>query len=93
MKNVCQTCILDLVYGLPVQVRDSFLAKHDPHALVVPESAIGREYHAMQQLKAANEQRCGWFMAGVSEYSAQEQFPYDATADAAAIEAASVSSV
>ena len=55
MKNVCQICVLDLVYGLPVQVRDAFLAKHDPAGVVIPESDVGREYQAMQALRAAAE--------------------------------------
>lgn len=29
IKNVCQTCIFDLQYNLPVQVRDSILAQHE----------------------------------------------------------------
>ena len=28
LKNVCQTCIFDLQFGLPVEVRDKFLAEN-----------------------------------------------------------------
>jgi len=45
VKNVCQTCMLDLEYGLPVQVRD--------HALKIaesmPTSAVNREYFLQNQ--------------------------------------------
>jgi len=45
LKNVCQTCMLDLEYGLPVQVRD--------HALKIaeslPTSAVNREYFLQNQ--------------------------------------------
>ncbi|KAJ3281682.1 RNA-binding domain-containing protein [Rhizoclosmatium globosum] len=40
IKNVCQTCVLDLEYGLPVQVRDSVLEVQDS----VPRSDVNREY-------------------------------------------------
>ncbi|ORX45318.1 hypothetical protein DM01DRAFT_1328655 [Hesseltinella vesiculosa] len=42
IKNVCQTCILDLQYGLPVQVRDQALGiKPD-----APTTDINRQFHA-----------------------------------------------
>lgn len=48
MKNVCQTCLLDLEYGLPVQLRDSVLGqKHD-----VPKSLVNREYYT-QNMESA----------------------------------------
>ncbi|XP_064391088.1 pre-mRNA-splicing factor RBM22-like [Halichondria panicea] len=40
-SNVCQTCLLDLEYGLPVQARDSVFNVTD----TLPKSDVGREYY------------------------------------------------
>ncbi|KAF5330853.1 hypothetical protein D9619_005614 [Psilocybe cf. subviscida] len=42
IKNVCQTCLLDLEYGLPTQVRDTALGLQNE----APTSDINREYYA-----------------------------------------------
>jgi pre-mRNA-splicing factor RBM22/SLT11 len=42
LKNVCQTCLLDLEYGLPVQIRDTALGLDEG----VPVSDVNREYYA-----------------------------------------------
>lgn len=41
LKNVCQTCLLDLEYGLPIQVRDAALKMKDD----VPKSDVNKEYY------------------------------------------------
>ncbi|KAF9598524.1 hypothetical protein IFM89_028056 [Coptis chinensis] len=44
LKNVCQVCLLDLEYGLPVQVRDTALAINSNDS--IPRSDVNREYFA-----------------------------------------------
>ena len=44
-KNVCQTCLLDLQFGLPTQVRDTVLGIQSK----APSSDINREYYAQNR--------------------------------------------
>ena len=65
-KNVCQVCLLDLEFGVPVQVRDAVLnsgaaggggggAGVCPPAASLPASAVGKEYVTEQMAKALQE--------------------------------------
>jgi pre-mRNA-splicing factor RBM22/SLT11 len=47
MKNVCQTCLFDLQFGLPVEVRDSFLKEK----IELPKDPVNRDFwaHKMTQ--------------------------------------------
>eukprot|EP01094_Clydonella_sp_ATCC50884_P029926 TRINITY_DN9560_c2_g1_i1.p1 TRINITY_DN9560_c2_g1~~TRINITY_DN9560_c2_g1_i1.p1 ORF type:complete len:374 (-),score=84.01 TRINITY_DN9560_c2_g1_i1:170-1291(-) len=47
LKNVCQTCLLDLQFNLPVQVRDEAVEEPD----MIPQSDVHREYFADQAQK------------------------------------------
>lgn len=58
LKNVCQTCLLDLEFGLPVQVRDTALQiESDPNA---PVSEINREYQAEANERAIANGQSGF---------------------------------
>eukprot|EP00242_Pyramimonas_sp_CCMP2087_P012749 CAMPEP_0198199796 /NCGR_PEP_ID=MMETSP1445-20131203/2956_1 /TAXON_ID=36898 /ORGANISM="Pyramimonas sp., Strain CCMP2087" /LENGTH=332 /DNA_ID=CAMNT_0043869695 /DNA_START=336 /DNA_END=1334 /DNA_ORIENTATION=+ len=52
MKNVCQVCLLDLEFGLPVQVRDQCVGAS---GLEIAKSDVNREYQAEAMDKAAAE--------------------------------------
>lgn len=51
LKNVCQVCLLDLEYGLPVQVRDTALSIDSNDA--IPKSDVNREYFAEEHDRKA----------------------------------------
>lgn len=58
IKNVCQTCLLDLEYGLPTQVRDTALAVQNE----APTSDINREYYAQNMESKVRLQSVLWLM-------------------------------
>lgn len=55
VKNVCQTCLLDLEFGLPTQVRDTALSVQRD----APTSDINREYYAQNM-----EEKVGFLKIG-----------------------------
>lgn len=54
VKNVCQTCLFDLEYGLPVQVRDKYLEELGANKVALPHSRVGRDYQ-LQNARADEE--------------------------------------
>jgi pre-mRNA-splicing factor RBM22/SLT11 len=56
-KNVCQVCIYDLQYGLPVQVRDKVLRDTGSAGAVaaVPQSMANRSWYTAQQQRALDQ--------------------------------------
>mmetsp|Transcript_13915 Transcript_13915/g.30401 ORF Transcript_13915/g.30401 Transcript_13915/m.30401 type:complete len:445 (+) Transcript_13915:74-1408(+) len=59
-KNVCQVCIYDLQYGLPVKVRDKILREAGASAAggamtAVPQSRANRSWFTAQQQRALDQ--------------------------------------
>lgn len=50
LKNVCQTCLLDLEYGLPIQIRDMALKLKDE----IPRSDVNKEYYIQNMVNVMN---------------------------------------
>ena len=44
VKNVCQTCIFDLDFGMPVELRDKFIPKNE--VVEMPKDVANRDYWA-----------------------------------------------
>lgn len=59
LKNVCQTCLLDLEYGLPIQVRDAALKIAD----TIPQSDVNKEFY-IQKIEAQLQNDDGTSAAG-----------------------------
>lgn len=55
LKNACQSCIMDLQFGLPIVIRDKALEMMAPG----PQSDINREYFAQNNERAIEEGRAG----------------------------------
>jgi pre-mRNA-splicing factor RBM22/SLT11 len=64
LKNACQSCIMDLQFGLPIAIRDKALELVAPG----PNSDINREYFAQNNERAIEEGR-----AGVEEYEKSDE--------------------
>jgi pre-mRNA-splicing factor RBM22/SLT11 len=46
VKNVCQTCLFDLDFGLPVELRDKFIENQDQ--IVMPKDQTNRDFWCNQ---------------------------------------------
>ena len=44
LKNVCQTCLFDLDFGLPVELRDKFVDQND--LIAMPSDSANRDFWA-----------------------------------------------
>lgn len=53
LKNVCQVCLFDLTFGLPVQVRDKFLEESGGSKVELPDSQVNRDF-AVQRMEASS---------------------------------------
>ncbi|KAI1077780.1 RNA recognition domain-containing protein [Whalleya microplaca] len=63
MKNCCQCCMLDLQFGLPIQLRDAALKMVAPG----PSSEVNREYFAQNNERALEDGR------GTEEYDGADE--------------------
>lgn len=53
IKNVCQTCVLDLEFGLPVQVRDTAISEQDK--MTIPGSDVNKQFMIEQREQQVQE--------------------------------------
>ena len=44
MRNTCQNCLLDLEFGLPLDVRDKIITEGEANNLSIPKELINRYF-------------------------------------------------
>jgi pre-mRNA-splicing factor RBM22/SLT11 len=47
-RNICQACLNDMKYGLPVGVRDALLQQEESQKIKMPASNVGSQYFYSQ---------------------------------------------
>lgn len=58
-RNICQTCLNDMKYGLPVGVRDALLKKSEGETqIALPTSNVGQQYFYEQQAQLTEGYSC-----------------------------------
>ncbi len=58
LKNLCQTCIKDLQYGLPSQLRDAVLSIED--SIFVPQNSINQRFSEQNELLSIENGDSKW---------------------------------
>eukprot|EP01053_Blabericola_migrator_P003280 Blabericola_migrator_1__3279@NODE_1966_length_3490_cov_103_728309_g1250_i0_p3_GENE_NODE_1966_length_3490_cov_103_728309_g1250_i0NODE_1966_length_3490_cov_103_728309_g1250_i0_p3_ORF_typecomplete_len226_score12_77Torus/PF16131_5/3_2e10zf_CCCH_4/PF18345_1/4_1e08zfCCCH_4/PF18044_1/5e06zfCCCH/PF00642_24/8e06zfCCCH_3/PF15663_5/1_8e04zfCCCH_3/PF15663_5/3_6e06zfCCCH_2/PF14608_6/0_015_NODE_1966_length_3490_cov_103_728309_g1250_i026953372 len=71
-KNVCQVCLFDLQYGLPVQVRDRFLEAVGGDPSAMPLSRVNRDYQ-INRMQGLPDQPAGFDKAPLNPILARLQ--------------------
>lgn len=71
-RNICQTCLNDMQYGLPVGVRDSLLAKKD-NQITAPQSDVGKAVFYAQQAQRSADQAAGSYTNDMTNVAASGQ--------------------
>ena len=74
MKNVCQCCLLDLEFGLPVQLRDKYLAENERAS--IPRSQVGIDYQVQVAQRALEASSSSGTLAIESGYAKLADNPH-----------------
>jgi len=65
-KNVCQVCLMDMEYNLPVRVRDQLMGTDNTRGaggVLMPESDVNKEFYWQNQRQALEEDSLQGFQA------------------------------
>ena len=71
-RNICQTCLNDMQFGLPVGVRDKLIAQNDAESrIALPHSNVGIMHYNNQLIQRGSDGTN--FAAGMENFAATQQ--------------------